>query len=94
VPNYKRTGIKPPDLDLRGRISRIYTNSNGDLVFEFATGNITVVQGGGTSPVSSILDGGDALAVNTNDIDGGNALADNVNDYDGGDTDANVIFPP
>lgn len=94
MPNYKRTGIAPPDVDLRGRISRIYTNASGDLVFEFATGNVTVITGGGGTPVSTVLDGGNATAVNTNDIDGGNATAVNVNDYDGGNSNYNVIFPP
>jgi hypothetical protein len=94
VPNYKRSGIQPPDIDLRGRISRIYTNSDGDIVFEFATGGRTVIRGTGTTPTSNILDGGNATATNTNDIDGGNATAINVNDYNGGDSNYNVIFPP
>ena len=93
VPNYKRTNISLQAVDLRGRISRVYTNSNGDLVFEFATGQITVISGGGGTIVSDVLDGGNSTAVNTTNIDGGNATAINVNDYNGGDSGAVIIFP-
>ena len=76
MPNYKRNVPSTPDPTRTG-VARMYTNSVGDLVVEYASGNIVVLDtSGGTSgdTIPIVLDGETATTVLVNIQDGGDAF--------------------
>lgn len=73
MPNYKRVIPRPPTVSIGG-VSRMYLNADGDLVVEYESGNIVVIDtnGGGTGG-TLILDGEFAADTQVVVYDGGDA---------------------
>ena len=84
MPNYKRIIPRTPTVT-SGGIVRLYVNANGDLVAQYASGNIQVLDiAGGTPPGPLILDGNFAPNTQTIVRNGGNAGTVGSNDINAG----------
>lgn len=87
MPNYKRIVPRTPDPSKIG-VVRMFLNAEGNLVVEYASGNIQVLTTSGTGPAPTtvidgdfaintqtvVRDGGDAGSIGTNDINSGGAF--------------------
>lgn len=76
MPNYRRNVPSTP-APIRTGVARMYVNSVGDLVVEYASGNIVLLDtsagtGGKTKPI--LLDGQASAPTQINDQDGGDAF--------------------
>lgn len=95
MPNYRRNIPRTPD-PVRTGVARMYINADGDLVIEYASGNIVVLDtsggtGGGTLPI--ILDGETATIALVNDQDGGDAFGSFGTDINAGGAFLNMTPP-
>ena len=84
MPNYKRV-IPRQDATTIGGISRMYLNADGDLVIEYESGNIVVLDTNGTPGSGELsLDGDFAPNTQTVDRDGGDADTIGATDINSG----------
>ena len=83
MPNYKRQVPQVHDC-CRGGIARMYLNAAGQIVIEYASGNI-VTMGSAVEPTPfDTLDGGFAGIDHLIEIDAGDATTTASTEYDAG----------
>lgn len=84
MPNYKRIVPRTTDPSNVG-VVRMFLNADGDLVVEYASGNIQVLATSGTGPApATTIDGDFAVETQTVDRDGGDAGSVGTNDINAG----------
>lgn len=84
MPNYKRIIPRTPDESNIG-VVRMYVNAEGNIVVEYASGNIQVLQASGTGPVpADVLDGDGAANTQTTVYNGGDATSLGTNNINAG----------